>query len=60
MLSIFQDLLIRMLVIVGICNLAIWWKVTKRFDNKVWFLFVVEMIAITLSLWYDIVVRYKV
>jgi len=59
MLSLLQDLFVRMLIIVGIYDLIIWRIVSQPFDNRVLFLFVPEMIAITISLWYDIDVRYK-
>ena len=59
-LSLFQDLFIRMLVIVGVFDFLLWWIMNKGTDNKtVIFLFIVEMIAITISLWFDVIYRKK-
>ena len=49
-----------MLVIVGVFDFLLWWIMNKGTDNKtVIFLFIVEMIAITISLWFDVIYRKK-
>jgi hypothetical protein len=57
MLSLFQDLFIRMLVIVAVFDFILWWILGGQSTDTVFLLFVVEMIAITISLWYDLKVR---
>jgi hypothetical protein len=59
MLSLFDDLLVRMFVIVGVYDFVMWWVLGKQLANIVLLLFVVEMVAITLSLWFDLVYRRK-
>jgi hypothetical protein len=57
MSNLFRDLFIRMLVIVGVFDFLMWWILGKQLTDKVLFLFVVEMIVITVSLWFDTVYR---
>ena len=57
-LSLFQDLFIRMLVIVGVFDFIMWWIMKKGTNNEtIIFLFIVEMVVITISLWFDLKVR---
>ena len=59
MLNLFQDLFIRMLVIVGVWDFIIYWLSTKGMISvrMMILIFIVEMIAITISLWYDLKVK---
>lgn len=60
MLSLFHDLLIRMFVIIGVFNFIIWWRLlSQQFGETILLLFIVEMAAVTLSLWFDIVYARK-
>jgi hypothetical protein len=54
---LFRDLFIRMLIIVGVFDFLMWWILGKQKKDKVLYLFIIEMIAITLSLWFDIIYR---
>lgn len=59
-LSLFQDLFIRLFIIVGVFDFFIWWFMTKGTDNKtVILLFILEMVVITISLWFDVIYRKK-
>jgi len=57
MLSLFKDLFIRMFIIVGVFDFIMWWILGKQLTNTVFLLFVVEMIVITISLWYDLKIK---
>lgn len=57
MSTLFRDLFIRMLVIVGVFDFLMWWILGKQMTDKVLYLFIVEMIVITISLWFDIIYR---
>ena len=46
-----------MFVIVSVFDFLMWWIFGQRLGCTVVLLFVVEMIAITLSLWIDVVYR---
>lgn len=59
MLSLFKDMFIRMLVIVGVFDFIMWRILGEQLTNTVFLLFIVEMIAITISLWFDLVYRKK-
>jgi hypothetical protein len=59
-LGLFQDLFIRMFVIVGVFDFLMWWIMNKGTNNKtIIFLFIVEMAVITISLWFDVIYRKK-
>ena len=59
-LSLFQDLFIRMFIIVGVFDFFLFWIVRKGVDNKtVLLLFLLEMVVITISLWFDVIYRKK-
>jgi hypothetical protein len=57
MLGLFEDLLIRMLVIVSVYDFLIWWILSRQSAGTMVLLFVMEMIVIALSLWFDVVYR---
>jgi hypothetical protein len=57
MLSLFEDLLVRMFVIVGVYDFIMWWILGKQLAGTVVLLFLMEMIVIALSLWFDVVYR---
>lgn len=57
MFSLFQDLWIRLFIIVGVFDFIMWWILGKQLMNTVLLLFIVEMIVITISLWFDFKVR---
>jgi hypothetical protein len=57
MLGLFEDLLVRMFVIVGVYDFLMWWILGKQSASTVVLLFVMEMIVIALSLWFDVVYR---
>ena len=59
MLNLFQDLFIRMLVIVGVWDFIIYWLSNKGQISvpMMILIFIVEMIVITISLWYDLRVK---
>ena len=59
MLGLFEDLLVRMFVIVGVYDFLMWWILGKQSANTVILLFVAEMVVITISLWFDVVYRRK-
>ena len=53
MLSLFEDLFIRMFVIVGMFDLIMWWYLGRHII--VLSVFIMEMVVITISLWFDII-----
>ncbi len=59
MLNLFQDLFIRMLVIVAVWDFILYWLSTKGQISvpMMILIFIVEMIVITISLWYDLKVK---
>ncbi len=59
MLNLFQDLFIRMLVIVGVWDFILYRLATKGQISVpvITLIFVMEMIVITISLWYDLNVK---
>ena len=61
MLSLFQDLFVRMLIIVGVFDFIIWWHLVYYNGNgaTVLAIFIMEMIVITISLWFDLIYRRK-
>jgi hypothetical protein len=59
-LSLFQDLFIRMFIIVGVFNFFMWWLLNKGTNTTtIILLFILEMIVITISLWFDVIYRKK-
>jgi hypothetical protein len=64
MLSLFEGLLVRMIVTVSALNLAIWYGIQKK-PNKVGTVIllgtIVLLISLTIQIWFVVVVvRYKV
>ncbi len=59
MLNLFQDLFIRMFVIVGVWDFILYWLSAKSQISvpMMILIFIVEMIVITISLWYDLKVK---
>lgn len=59
-LNLFQDLFIRMFIIVGVFDFLMWWIINKGTNNKtIILLFILEMVVITISLWFDVMYRKK-
>jgi hypothetical protein len=59
-LNLFQDLFIRMFVIVGVFDFFIWWLIKKGVSSMTLIsLFILEMAVITISLWFDVIYRKK-
>jgi hypothetical protein len=59
MLNLFKDLFIRMFAIVSVWDSILYWLSTKGQISvpMMILIFIVEMIVITLSLWYDLKVK---
>jgi hypothetical protein len=65
MLSLFEDLLVRMIVTVSALNLAIWYGIQKKPNQMkagtvILLGTIVLLISLTIQIWFVIVVRYKV
>jgi len=59
-LNLFQDLFIRMFIIVGVFDFLMWRIINKGTNNKtIILLFILEMVVITISLWFDVIYRKK-
>jgi hypothetical protein len=60
MLSLFEELLVRMIVTVSALNLAIWYGIQKRpneFGRIILFGTIVLLISITIQVWFVVVFR---
>ena len=58
--NIFVDILVRILTIIVICDLAIWWVIKKQIKPTtgiVIFVAILEIIAIVINLWWVLVYR---
>jgi len=56
----FVDLLVRMLTIVVICDLAMWWVIKKQLKplrGIVIYVAILEIIAIVINLWWVLVYK---
>lgn len=61
--NIFVDLLIRMLTIVVISDLAMWYVIKKHLNNTtaiILFITIIEIIAIVINLWWVCVYTSKI
>jgi hypothetical protein len=63
MMSLFHDLLVRMIVTVSILNFCIWYGIQKKPNESGRIILlgtIVLLISITIQIWFVVVVRYKV
>jgi hypothetical protein len=63
MLSLFEHLLVRMIVTVSVLNFAIWYGIQKKPNRVGTYILlgtIVLLISLTIQIWFVIVVRYKV
>jgi hypothetical protein len=58
-LSLFQELFIRIFLILVIVDSFIWWFMNKGMNTTVISLFIIEMVVITITLWFDVIYKKK-